>query len=184
MPEHSVRIYAALKQKGVPCMAYFHQGGHGGPPPLELDQPLVHALPLRHRERRREGRAAELDRARGRGARRSRRPTPTTPTRTRRRSCSTSAGAARRSARSREARARASKARRRSSTTPRSRARNSRAQNRVEHRLLYATEADQPVHLSGHGAAHDPARVRSPGRQPVASGSSRCRGPAGASPTT
>jgi len=36
MPEHSVRIYAALKKKGVPCMAFFHQGGHGGPPPLSL----------------------------------------------------------------------------------------------------------------------------------------------------
>lgn len=36
MPEHSVRIYEALKEKGVPCQAYFHQGGHGGPPPLEL----------------------------------------------------------------------------------------------------------------------------------------------------
>jgi X-Pro dipeptidyl-peptidase len=36
MPEHSVRIYVALKQKGVPCMAYFHQGGHGGPPPMPL----------------------------------------------------------------------------------------------------------------------------------------------------
>lgn len=36
MPEHSVRIYAALKQKGIPCMAFFHQGGHGGPPPLRL----------------------------------------------------------------------------------------------------------------------------------------------------
>ncbi len=36
MPEHSVRIYEALKQKGVPCMAFFHQGGHGGPPPLRL----------------------------------------------------------------------------------------------------------------------------------------------------
>jgi X-Pro dipeptidyl-peptidase len=36
MPEHSVRIYAALKQKGVPCMAFFHQGGHGGAPPLSL----------------------------------------------------------------------------------------------------------------------------------------------------
>jgi len=36
MPEHSVRIYLALKKKGVPCMAYFHQGGHGGPPPLRL----------------------------------------------------------------------------------------------------------------------------------------------------
>ncbi|MCR9246280.1 MAG: Xaa-Pro dipeptidyl-peptidase [bacterium] len=36
MPEHSVRVYAALKQKGVPCMAYFHQGGHGGPPPFDM----------------------------------------------------------------------------------------------------------------------------------------------------
>lgn len=36
MPEQSVRIYAALKQRGVPCIAYFHQNGHGGPPPLEL----------------------------------------------------------------------------------------------------------------------------------------------------
>ena len=36
MPEHSVRIYAACKQKGVPCQAFFHQGGHGGPPPLAL----------------------------------------------------------------------------------------------------------------------------------------------------
>ena len=36
MPEHSVRIYAELKKKGVPCMAFFHQGGHGGPPPLKL----------------------------------------------------------------------------------------------------------------------------------------------------
>tara|TARA_R110002072_G_scaffold4174_1_gene29351 strand:+ start:40253 stop:42097 length:1845 start_codon:yes stop_codon:yes gene_type:complete len=36
MPEHSTRIYAALKKKGLPCMAYFHQGGHGGPPPPEM----------------------------------------------------------------------------------------------------------------------------------------------------
>jgi X-Pro dipeptidyl-peptidase len=36
MPEHSVRIYAALKKKGLPCMAYFHQNGHGGQPPGEL----------------------------------------------------------------------------------------------------------------------------------------------------
>lgn len=35
VPEHSVRIYEAVKQKGtVPHMAYFHQGGHGGPPPM------------------------------------------------------------------------------------------------------------------------------------------------------
>ena len=36
MPEHSVRVYEFLKAKGVPAQAYFHQGGHGGPPPLEL----------------------------------------------------------------------------------------------------------------------------------------------------
>jgi X-Pro dipeptidyl-peptidase len=36
MPEHSTRIYAALRRMGVPCMAFFHQGGHGGPPPLPL----------------------------------------------------------------------------------------------------------------------------------------------------
>ncbi len=36
MPEHSVRIYEALKAKGVPVQAYFHQGGHGGPPPMKL----------------------------------------------------------------------------------------------------------------------------------------------------
>ncbi|MDT8437353.1 MAG: Xaa-Pro dipeptidyl-peptidase, partial [Gemmatimonadota bacterium] len=36
MPEHSVRVYEALRARGVPAQAYFHQGGHGGPPPLEL----------------------------------------------------------------------------------------------------------------------------------------------------
>jgi X-Pro dipeptidyl-peptidase len=35
VPEHSVRIYEALKGR-VPLHAYFHQGGHGGPPPLEM----------------------------------------------------------------------------------------------------------------------------------------------------
>lgn len=35
MPEHSVRVYQALKERGVPAQIYFHQGGHGGPPPLE-----------------------------------------------------------------------------------------------------------------------------------------------------
>jgi len=34
MPEHSVSFYAALKAKGVPVQSFFHQGGHGGPPPL------------------------------------------------------------------------------------------------------------------------------------------------------
>jgi X-Pro dipeptidyl-peptidase len=35
MPEHSVRIYEAAKAKGLPVQAYFHQGGHGGPPPIK-----------------------------------------------------------------------------------------------------------------------------------------------------
>jgi X-Pro dipeptidyl-peptidase len=35
-PEHSVRIVEALKARGVPVQMYFHQGGHGGAPPLEL----------------------------------------------------------------------------------------------------------------------------------------------------
>ena len=35
VPEHSVRIYQALKKKGVPVQSYFHQGGHGGEPPLK-----------------------------------------------------------------------------------------------------------------------------------------------------
>ncbi len=36
MPDHSVDVYLALQERGVPAMAYFHQGGHGGPPPLDL----------------------------------------------------------------------------------------------------------------------------------------------------
>ncbi len=36
VPEHSYRIYAALKTKGVPAQIYYHQGGHGGPPPLKM----------------------------------------------------------------------------------------------------------------------------------------------------
>lgn len=36
MPEHSVRIYKALEKKGLPVQAYFHQGGHGGQPPLRM----------------------------------------------------------------------------------------------------------------------------------------------------
>ena len=35
-PEHSVLVYEALKRNGVPHQAYFHQGGHGGAPPPEL----------------------------------------------------------------------------------------------------------------------------------------------------
>jgi X-Pro dipeptidyl-peptidase len=36
MPEHSVRIYEALKQRGVPSQYFAHQGGHGGDPPLKM----------------------------------------------------------------------------------------------------------------------------------------------------
>jgi X-Pro dipeptidyl-peptidase len=35
VPEHSVRIINALKGR-VPLQMYFHQGGHGGNPPLEM----------------------------------------------------------------------------------------------------------------------------------------------------
>ena len=34
-PEHSVRIYQACKEKGLPVQSYFHQGGHGGEPPFK-----------------------------------------------------------------------------------------------------------------------------------------------------
>lgn len=36
MPEHSVRIVEALKERGVPVQQYYHQGGHGGPPPMKM----------------------------------------------------------------------------------------------------------------------------------------------------
>jgi X-Pro dipeptidyl-peptidase len=34
MAEHSVLFYKAVEERGVPAQCYFHQGGHGGPPPL------------------------------------------------------------------------------------------------------------------------------------------------------
>lgn len=36
MPEHSYRIYKAAKEKGLPTQIYYHQNGHGGPPPMTL----------------------------------------------------------------------------------------------------------------------------------------------------
>ena len=36
VPEHSNRIYQALKTKGVPTQIFYHQGGHGGPPPMKM----------------------------------------------------------------------------------------------------------------------------------------------------
>lgn len=36
MPEHSYRIYKAAKEKGIPTQIYYHQNGHGGPPPMTM----------------------------------------------------------------------------------------------------------------------------------------------------
>lgn len=36
MPEHSIRIFDALKKNGVTTQLYLHHGGHGGPPPMEM----------------------------------------------------------------------------------------------------------------------------------------------------
>jgi X-Pro dipeptidyl-peptidase len=36
MPEHSYRIWKAAKEMGVPVQLYYHQNGHGGPPPLSM----------------------------------------------------------------------------------------------------------------------------------------------------
>ncbi len=36
MPEHSYRIWKAAREKGVPVQLFYHQGGHGGPPPLSM----------------------------------------------------------------------------------------------------------------------------------------------------
>lgn len=36
MPEHSLRIYEAAKAKGLPVQIYYHQNGHGGPPPVSM----------------------------------------------------------------------------------------------------------------------------------------------------
>jgi X-Pro dipeptidyl-peptidase len=36
MPSHSVRIYEAMKARGLPVSLYLHQGGHGGDPPFAL----------------------------------------------------------------------------------------------------------------------------------------------------
>jgi X-Pro dipeptidyl-peptidase len=36
MPEHSYRIYKAAKDKGLPSQIYYHQNGHGGPPPMTM----------------------------------------------------------------------------------------------------------------------------------------------------
>ncbi|WP_166345319.1 Xaa-Pro dipeptidyl-peptidase [Phytoactinopolyspora limicola] len=36
MPQQATQLYDVLRQQGTPVQAYFHQGGHGGPPPHEM----------------------------------------------------------------------------------------------------------------------------------------------------
>lgn len=36
MPEHSYRIYKKASEMGLPTQIYYHQNGHGGPPPIQL----------------------------------------------------------------------------------------------------------------------------------------------------
>lgn len=36
MPEHSYRIYKKSKEMGLPVQIYYHQNGHGGPPPISM----------------------------------------------------------------------------------------------------------------------------------------------------
>ncbi len=36
MPEHSYRIYKRAKEMGLPTQIYYHQNGHGGPPPMKM----------------------------------------------------------------------------------------------------------------------------------------------------
>src|SRR5690554_3619768 len=36
MPEHSYRIYETARKQGIPSQIYYHQNGHGGPPPMTL----------------------------------------------------------------------------------------------------------------------------------------------------
>jgi len=36
MPEHSYRIYKAAREKGIPAQIFYHQNGHGGPPPMKM----------------------------------------------------------------------------------------------------------------------------------------------------
>ncbi|MDA3821483.1 MAG: Xaa-Pro dipeptidyl-peptidase [Bacteroidales bacterium] len=36
VPLHSYRIYEAAKAKGIPAQIFYHQNGHGGPPPISL----------------------------------------------------------------------------------------------------------------------------------------------------
>ena len=36
MPEHSYRIYKKATEMGLPTQVFYHQNGHGGPPPIKM----------------------------------------------------------------------------------------------------------------------------------------------------
>ena len=36
MPEHSYRIYEKAEEMGLPSQIFYHQNGHGGPPPMKI----------------------------------------------------------------------------------------------------------------------------------------------------
>jgi len=36
MPEHSYRIYKRAEEMGLPTQIFYHQNGHGGPPPMKM----------------------------------------------------------------------------------------------------------------------------------------------------
>lgn len=36
MPEHSYRIYKRAQKMGIPSQIFYHQNGHGGPPPMKM----------------------------------------------------------------------------------------------------------------------------------------------------
>jgi X-Pro dipeptidyl-peptidase len=36
MPEHSYRIYKRAQEMGLPTQIFYHQNGHGGPPPMSM----------------------------------------------------------------------------------------------------------------------------------------------------
>ena len=199
VPEHSVRIYEALKGR-VPLQAYYHQGGHGGAPPLEMMNKWftrylygvengVEKDPKAWIVRENAARAAAGDsagrcgrgrRGRGRGAaRRRRRRTRTIRIPTRR-----SVTLRLRSGGARARRARRSRPPPKQGTetlvdnVEHRRRRRSRAAETSPHRLLYATpELTEPVHISGHARRSRCGSRRASRPRTCRCGSCSCRGP-------
>ncbi len=76
VPEHSVRISQAVKGR-VPLVQYFHQGGHGGDPPLELMNKWFSRFLYGVQNGIEDGPKAYIVRERAAGAPRGRNPEPT-----------------------------------------------------------------------------------------------------------